>query len=73
LSFNLGSQTGFFLGAESRLLFGSTPRIFFGSTSFRFLNKSLSLVGGAHTGLLARLHPLDFLFHRAEPHFSPAP
>jgi hypothetical protein len=73
LSFNLGSQTGFFPGADARLLFGFAPRIFFGATSFGFLNKSLGFLRSAHTRLLARLHALDFLFHRAEPHLSPTP
>src|SRR4029434_8395929 len=71
LSFNLGSQPGLFLGTESRLLLGLTPNIFLGPTSFGFLNKCLGFLSGAHTCLLTRLHPLDFLFHRAAPHLSP--
>jgi hypothetical protein len=71
LSFNLGSQPGFFLGTEPRLLFGFTPDIFFGSASFGFFNKSLGFLRGADPCLLTRLNPLDFLFNRAEPHLSP--
>jgi hypothetical protein len=39
----------------------------------RLLNKSVGFVRSAHSRLLARLHPLDFLFHRAEPHLGPTP